>query len=976
MNSGQTLAHYTIIRQLGRGGMGEVYLANDTTLDRQVAIKVLPDALRQDPERLARFRREAKAAASLKHHNIATIYSLEEADDVLFIVMEYVEGDTLSDHIPASGMDLDMFFATFIPLSDALAHAHELGRVHRDIKPGNIMLTPNGTPKILDFGLARIIQQEPSPQDIAAELPTQTMKANDPLSDPSAMTDGPKLMGTPMYMSPEQVEMEETDHRTDLFSFGVVMYEVLTGKKAFEGKSRVSLLGRIVSEDPVPVTSLTPTTPHQLWWTIRRCLEKDRGERTQTADELHAELCHVNQDVQSGTVLVDASTLTSTEHIPETSRAVSIAFWRQPTAIGIAAIALIAGILGTYLLTPEPPLPERPLRKFQWPVDGVVQPALSPDGTRLAYRKRNRLWIRDLNQATPRELPDSEGASLPFWSPDSDFLGYQMGRRSSGISLWKVSAEGGQSIPICTMPAGVHVGKATWGTEGRIVFAASASRMRLSDADLHTVSENGGEPEIFLQADATERSINHPYFLPDGSLLLVVSQGGDSVAVAQMATRYPDPVDASAVGSMMATGVIGQDIAVYSPDTGRRILDLPGDFNVEPVYADSGHLLFRQGMPSRTTTLWAVRFDQETSRIMGAPFVVAPASTGATVSADGALVYHSSPYRSESSGQQLLWIDRSGRITDVIGSSPPGTLYFWSPAVSPDGTQVAVSVRGSSFNNDLWVFDRARGSRTQLVADRQRIFVQPVWSPSGTEIAFSGSGEIGGQTGNDMYRIPLTGQREPSPLLERPGAQFSLTWSRHQNIGVYHQVTNGQRDLWSFNIPGIDANVSSAPEPVRFMRTPDNEARPHLSPDGQYVAYQSQPAGPDRSAGWEVYVQRFPSGGEHTLVSVNGGVHPRWSARGDELFFVQPDGNILMGASIRTQPELHVGEPQVVFFGDRVGARLFKPEQPRGTPYETMYDVSPDGQHFVVVQHQEEDGMSASNLTLVENWVTEFAPSK
>ena len=278
----------------------KVYLAHDTKLDRQVAIKVLPDAVRQDPERLARFRREAKAAASLNHPNIATIHSIEEDGDTAgaalhFIVMEFVDGETLSERIPPDGMDLDVFFDTFIPLADALAHAHQQGRVHRDLKPGNIMVAKDGTPKILDFGLARIMPVAEEPEEanqLGSQDETRTLDANQlnkpikPPSDPSAMSPGPKLMGTPSYMSPEQAESEVLDHRTDIFSFGVVMYEALTGKKAFEGKSRQSLLASILKENPKPAPTIKPVTPYLLWQAIDSCLRKERTARTQTAYEL------------------------------------------------------------------------------------------------------------------------------------------------------------------------------------------------------------------------------------------------------------------------------------------------------------------------------------------------------------------------------------------------------------------------------------------------------------------------------------------------------------------------------------------------------------------------------------------------------------------------------------------------------------------------------------------------------------------
>ena len=275
MEPGKTIGHYRIIRQLGKGGMGEVYLAEDTTLKRGVAIKVLPETLQKDPERLARFRREAEAAGKLKHPNIATIHALEEADGVLFIVMEYVEGESLKDRIPNDGMELDKFFATFIPLADALSHAHGHGRIHRDLKPANIMITPDGTPKILDFGLARITRPESEPVDVDSEASTLTMKPGEPLLEmpPPSITQGRTFMGTPAYMSPEQIETKQVDHRTDLFSMGIVMYEALTGERPFKGENVESIIGRILTEDPMAITALKPITPHQLWWSVRKCLK-------------------------------------------------------------------------------------------------------------------------------------------------------------------------------------------------------------------------------------------------------------------------------------------------------------------------------------------------------------------------------------------------------------------------------------------------------------------------------------------------------------------------------------------------------------------------------------------------------------------------------------------------------------------------------------------------------------------------------
>lgn len=417
MNTGQTLGHYGIIRPLGEGGMGEVYLAEDPRLKREVAIKVLPESVSKDPERLKRFRREAEAAARLRHPNIATIHALEE-EDVLFIVMEYVEGETLSDRIPAAGMDLDAFFSTFIPLADGLAHAHENGRIHRDLKPANIMITADGTPKILDFGLARIIPPATNkPQEIGSEDDAKTM-ADEPLSDPSAMTQGPGLMGTPRYMSPEQAECEETDARTDLFSFGVIMYEAVTGQNPFEGKTLESILGRVLTETPKPVTDLKPATPYQLWSSIRRCLKKDRNRRTQTAQELHEDLRDVQQEIQSATVLVDAS--------QSEIRNPKSAFIPLRPLTGVVLVLLLMTLAATLSRYFAPGPPDTPLLKFPLPLNNVTSnawngPVISPDGTMIAYTKEGLILIRDLDQLTPRILPGTYGGERLFWSPDSYF---------------------------------------------------------------------------------------------------------------------------------------------------------------------------------------------------------------------------------------------------------------------------------------------------------------------------------------------------------------------------------------------------------------------------------------------------------------------------------------------------------------------------------------------------------------------------
>lgn len=510
MNEGKTIGHYRILRPLGKGGMGEVYLADDTKLQRQVALKFLPDTVRNDPERLARFRREALAAASLKHPNIATIYALEDIDDHTFIVMEYVEGETLSAHILPEGMSLDMFFATFIPLADALAHAHEHGRIHRDLKPGNIMIGGDGTPKILDFGLARILNGA-DVSEIDSDAPTVTMKADAPIPEaPVSLTQGRQFLGTPAYMSPEQIERKKVDARSDLFSFGVVMYEAITGQRPFKGETIESIIGRILTEEPKPVSQLKPITPYTLWSVIRNCLKKDQDRRTQTARELHEALQDVWQEVSFGTVLVDVKTI-------QAAAPAAVSLWRQPSGIAaIAAATLIIGFAAAWLLRPAP---EPPLRRFQL-LGQRSFPVISPDGRHIAYTQGGALWVRDLQSTEPRKLTDT-AAGGSFWSPASDAVGYY---DATGRTLNRVPVQGGPDARLCPVEGTLR--GAAWGADGTVVFSAGGTGFSNS---LYAVSAQGGQPRVFLQPDSArgERSFTMPRFLPDGKTLVFSALTGD-----------------------------------------------------------------------------------------------------------------------------------------------------------------------------------------------------------------------------------------------------------------------------------------------------------------------------------------------------------------------------------------------------------------------------------------------------------------
>ena len=901
MDANTTIGHYRIIRQLGKGGMGEVYLAEDTSLKREVAIKVLPETLRQDPERLARFRREAEAAGKLKHPNIATIHALEEADGVLFIVMEYVEGDSLKAHIPSDGMDLDTFFATFIPLADALSHAHGHGRIHRDLKPGNIMITEDGTPKILDFGLARIARPESDLVEFDSDAPTLTMKPGEPLPEtpPSSITQGRAFMGTPAYMSPEQIETKQVDHRTDLFSLGIVMYEALTGQRPFKGENVESIIGRILAEDPTAVTELKPITPHQLWWTVRKCLEKDRDRRAQTAGELHWDLHSVHAEVQAGTVLVDAKTMQKPEPVP---------FWRQPAAIGLVAIALVIGLATAWFLKP---VPESPLRKFTMAIEPVDSPeyngpAISPDGAMIAYGQQDgqsaTLWIRDLDAVTPHKLPDTRRGMRPFWSPNSDFVAYFT--NGQPFSLRKVAAEGGPSIPLCEIARATPMPRGgVWRPDGAIIF--SVAPFGSVAGVLYSVSSQGGEPVVFTEADSSldRRGLIYPSLLPDGAILYAAAVGEEA-------------------GGLLAQK--GQERQMIMHNRGERI--------AFPVYSPSGHIVYQRGFPE-SMGVWAAPFDG--TRVTGEPFPVDAAGGYPTVSSDGTLVYRSVGGVSQ---RQLVWVDRRGVVLGMIGRPQENMIQ---PALSPDGRRVAVSAGKGTASRDIWVHDVERGTASPLTFDSV-INMFPVWSPDGDQIAYSSNRSRPA----DIYLVRSDGLEESRVLTTMPTQEWVTDWSKNgQYIVCTIQNLEGVRNFWMVPLKGNQ-------DPVPFIDTPHNTGWALISPDGRYVAY-----GSDESGQQEIYVRSFPSGKGRWQVSTGGGSNSKWSGKGDELFYVE--GDRLMVVSIDTERGFVYGTPRPLFTKDEVGVPL------------ANYDVTDDGQRFVVVQ-EVEAGTQQTTVTIVEDWAKEF----
>jgi eukaryotic-like serine/threonine-protein kinase len=782
MEQGTDIGHYHVLRPLGSGGMGEVYLAEDTRLKRQVAVKVLPERLRSNEERLKRFRREAEAAASLKHPNIATIHSLEEIDDQLLIVMEHVEGHTLKEAIPEGGMELEQFFDTFIPLADALAHAHAQGRIHRDLKPANIMIAEDGTPKILDFGLASIIDLDAvaaySDTDLGEDDATQTMKEGVP-----SLTRGGQLIGTPQYMSPEQAERKETDARTDIFSFGLVMYEAITGKRAFDGDSLESIIGRILVEEPKAVTELRPITPYTLWTVIRGCLKKNPAVRMQTAEQLREVLMDVQEEAQTGTVLIESNPMLDSILEREPADPPSVGLWRRPASIAVGGLLLAVIVsTSTWLLKPEF---NSPLRKstFQTSINGSW-PAVSPDGTMIAYADEGGLWIRDLDQVTPRQIPGTEGAGRPFWSPSSEFVGYTVSQ-----TLKKVHAKGGPSVALCSVSDNIF--GATWSPNGRIVFSA--------DESLFEVASQGGIPHLLASPDTLrgEIAFYHPSFLPDGRSYLAAAAKDD--------------------GRL--------EIVVRTETTQSELISLPNTSLFAPVYASSGYVIYQQDWP--VGIIWAAPVSLADYTITGEPFPLYQTAHRPSVSGDATLVYGSGGTRDTN---HMVLVDGSGKTLDVIGQPLAGLSDI---AVSPDGEQVAVAGEENG-NRDVWVYDIGRKTRMRLTFHTSNEFY-PAWTPSGETLTFNSfrSGD------GDLFTRPADGSEDTQPLI----TSSSREGTPHRSINgrflaFYRSGPETARDVWY-----QDLSVDNPPVPL--VQTRFEELHPQFSPDTKHLAYSSNESGRD-----------------------------------------------------------------------------------------------------------------------------------
>ena len=819
--AGIQVAGYEITRLLGAGGMGEVYRARDVRLQRDVALKVIPAALLQDPDRRARFEREARVLASLSHPNIAAIHGIEDVtvagERSPVLVLEFVDGQTLADRIAAGRVPVDEAITVAMQVAEALEAAHERGIIHRDLKPANVQVTTDGTVKVLDFGLAKALDTDAS-GSVAnpAQSPTFT----------SAGTQMGVIMGTAAYMAPEQARGKTVDRRADIWAFGVLLFEMLSGTRAFSGDTMSDTLAAILTSEP-NWTAVPPETPSFVVALIRRCLDRDVRQRLQSIGEARIILSAFSRDpsVRSSTA---GQSGPHTAAVERGGSARSGITRLVVAALVVAALGLTAAAAAWLLRDPG----ERVIRRYDVALEGAQirfdrVPVLSPDGTHVVYFGDGKLWTRSLAGYASTEVKGSADAVYPFWSPDGRQLAFIRGER-----LWRVTVDGGEPQLVGPVPTDMRgAGAGAWTAAGNFVVVGSDT------SGITEISgQDGSAREVLALDRKTETDFHQISELPDGRGLV-----------------------------FLAHTALGADtIAVFADGRRRDVLKLPGETLRNPMYAD-GYLLYGQETSRRG--VWAVRFSLESLQTEGNPILVDATGNTPSVASDGTLAM----VRRSERPSEFVWIDRTGSISSqgMLSGRVPDIGPWTMMRLSPDGEKVAVAVSGPS-GDDIWLYDLKRSvmsplSRGALTA------VWPTWTPDGSRILFGGFGY--GRAWS-IHSVSATETSTPQRIVtsnEDPWYPCSI--SADGQWLLYTHLVRGSAELY---VAPLDRPAEGKP----LIETPARATEGQFSPDGNWIAYLS-----DESGRAEVYVRRFPIGPDRIQVSSDGAGQVSWSRDGRELLY-------------------------------------------------------------------------------------------
>lgn len=863
--TGESLGHYEIISILGSGGMGKVYLAKDSKLNRSIAVKTLPNSFSKESDHVKRFQTEAKAAANLNHPNVATVYSVEETDDnQTFITMEYIEGKPLSEMIPANGLDQRTFLEWFIAIADALAHAHEKGIVHRDIKPNNIMITPSGTPKILDFGLARI----------------DKAKINEEGSTLSLTKTG-QVLGTPAYMSPEQAEGKEADQRTDIFSLGIVMYEAITGTKPFKGDNYAAIVSNLLGKEPRHISELKPEVPNLLARIIMKCLSKEPRYRYQSMNEVRVLLTEISSAIDSGASL-------SRPPSENVSRPKSLSSWFTFGAIGLAVLFGAFAVWSWFYAGNKS---ENSVARFSLNIPQsseitILESRISPDGKDMlmaTFRDEgNPIYRRSLDSFEVEPIEGSEGGRKPFFSPDGQWIAYS----NKANQIKKIPLKGGNSIVLCENCPLTFT--SFWGADNFLYLS--------NNKGLYRISSDGGTPEQLTEVKKEKDENTHilPQLLPDKKSVLFTVQ--------------------TAAQNKLAIFSLADKTWKYIEETGNAW---------RGIYLESGHIVF-----ARRNQLMGIAFDLSTLQTIGKPKLllsdVFEMSPNTHISKNGTLIYLPAISRTDN---QIVWVDKKGDFKPALNKKGD----YNAPRISPDGSKIVVGL-----DNDIWVYNLESGGGIRITdSDRNEL---PLWTKDGNSVIYATEKD----NAYKIYTKSANGTGEAELLHE---SKFRLKpYSVHPTENVLAIVASNRQGDVDLITKSLDDSSVGEISVTKFR-----EDTPRFSPDGKWVSYFSMDSGQP-----QVYVQPWDEkDGSKIAVTTNGGMFPLWSPKGNELFY--RIGSKFFSVPVSNSDNIKFGTINKLFEGGK---------------FLTSFDVSPDGERFLMVK--DEHGTLPRQLNVVINWTEEL----